>query len=212
MPARSPTGNLFPHPLSNASTLSRSNSHSRPRTAADASNAPESPRSPLDFSRLFVESEDPSSRSKQPHFSLHSSTDASQPYTSESLTPTTPTAPLSLSQRQDDRLGGYSQGLAASSVASTSALPPQSVALGRNASTSKQGSERDRSVTPSSTSAPDNPYRSFRVTLEDPCYKVLPAALKKYKINDDWRQYALFICYGNTGTLSNFIAFHIAKY
>lgn len=47
----------------------------------------------------------------------------------------------------------------------------------------------------------DNPYRSFRVTLEDPCYKVLPAALKKYKINDDWRQYALFICYGNTGTL-----------
>lgn len=37
------------------------------------------------------------------------------------------------------------------------------------------------------------------MTLDDPCYKVLPAALKKYKINDDWRQYALFICYGNTG-------------
>jgi hypothetical protein len=44
-----------------------------------------------------------------------------------------------------------------------------------------------------------NPYKSFRVTLDDPCHKVLPAALKKYKINDDWRQYALFICYGNTG-------------
>jgi hypothetical protein len=37
------------------------------------------------------------------------------------------------------------------------------------------------------------------VTLEDPCWKVLPAALKKYKINDDWKQYALFICFGNTG-------------
>lgn len=36
------------------------------------------------------------------------------------------------------------------------------------------------------------------MTVEDPCYKVLPAALKKYKINDDWRLYALFICYGNT--------------
>lgn len=46
----------------------------------------------------------------------------------------------------------------------------------------------------------DHPYRSFRVTLEDPCYKVLPAALKKYKINDDWRSYALFICYGNGTT------------
>lgn len=43
--------------------------------------------------------------------------------------------------------------------------------------------------------------RSFRVTLEDPCWKVLPAALKKYKINDDWKQYALFICFGNTGEL-----------
>lgn len=42
-------------------------------------------------------------------------------------------------------------------------------------------------------------FRSFRISQDDPCYKVLPAALKKYKINDDWRQYALFICYGNTG-------------
>lgn len=41
--------------------------------------------------------------------------------------------------------------------------------------------------------------KSFRVTLEDPCWKVLPAALKKYKINDDWRMYAMFICFGNTG-------------
>lgn len=41
--------------------------------------------------------------------------------------------------------------------------------------------------------------KSFRVTLEDPCWKVLPAALKKYKINDDWKVYALFICFGNTG-------------
>ncbi|CAO1624993.1 unnamed protein product [Jaminaea pallidilutea] len=49
-----------------------------------------------------------------------------------------------------------------------------------------------------SMSTSDNPYKSFRVTLEDPCYKVLPAALKKYKINDDWRLYALFICYGTT--------------
>ncbi|CAG8596754.1 7946_t:CDS:10 [Ambispora leptoticha] len=39
-------------------------------------------------------------------------------------------------------------------------------------------------------------FKAFRVSVEDPCYKVLPAALKKYKITDDWRQYALFICYG----------------
>ncbi|RXK42458.1 hypothetical protein M231_00012 [Tremella mesenterica] len=44
--------------------------------------------------------------------------------------------------------------------------------------------------------------KSFRVTLEDPCFKVLPAALKKYKINDDWKKYALFICFGTTGKSS----------
>ncbi|MBW0467409.1 hypothetical protein O181_007124 [Austropuccinia psidii MF-1] len=43
---------------------------------------------------------------------------------------------------------------------------------------------------------PSNPYKNFRVTLEDPCYKVLPAALKKYKIKEHYKNYVLFICYG----------------
>ncbi|TFY73599.1 hypothetical protein EWM64_g10413 [Hericium alpestre] len=39
--------------------------------------------------------------------------------------------------------------------------------------------------------------KSFKVSLEDPAWKVLPAALRKYKINnDDWQNYAMFICYG----------------
>jgi bZIP factor len=42
--------------------------------------------------------------------------------------------------------------------------------------------------------------KSFKVSLEDPAWKVLPAALKKYKINnDDWQNYAMFICYGSAG-------------
>ncbi|CAG8463681.1 812_t:CDS:2, partial [Scutellospora calospora] len=45
-------------------------------------------------------------------------------------------------------------------------------------------------------------YKSFRVSLEDPCHKVLPAALKKYKITDDWRQYALFIRFGSPDHLT----------
>ncbi|KAH0544349.1 hypothetical protein FGG08_001490 [Glutinoglossum americanum] len=40
-------------------------------------------------------------------------------------------------------------------------------------------------------------FKSFRVSMDDPCYKVLPAALKKYQINADWRQYALYIVYGD---------------
>lgn len=40
-------------------------------------------------------------------------------------------------------------------------------------------------------------FKSFRVGLEDPCHKVLPAALRKYNIQADWRQYALYIVYGD---------------
>ena len=40
-------------------------------------------------------------------------------------------------------------------------------------------------------------FKSFRVSMEDPCHKVLPAALKKYNIQADWRQYALYIVYGD---------------
>ncbi|KAL1992284.1 hypothetical protein VTN49DRAFT_4316 [Thermomyces lanuginosus] len=40
-------------------------------------------------------------------------------------------------------------------------------------------------------------FKSFRVSMDDPCQKVLPAALKKYNINADWRQYALYIVYGD---------------
>lgn len=40
-------------------------------------------------------------------------------------------------------------------------------------------------------------FKSFRVSMEDPCHKVLPAALRKYNIHGDWRHYALYIVYGD---------------
>lgn len=39
--------------------------------------------------------------------------------------------------------------------------------------------------------------KSFRVGMEEPCFKVLPQALKKYNIADDWRQYSLYIVHGD---------------
>ncbi|EKD20465.1 SAM domain-containing protein [Drepanopeziza brunnea f. sp. 'multigermtubi' MB_m1] len=52
------------------------------------------------------------------------------------------------------------------------------------------------SDTPSSNGSVEI-FKSFRVSMEDPCYKVLPAALKKYNINAPWEQYALYIVYGD---------------
>ena len=57
------------------------------------------------------------------------------------------------------------------------------------------------SATGGSGSSADTPsveiFKSFRVGLDDPCHKVLPAALRKYNIQADWRQYALYIVYGD---------------
>ncbi|KAK8147925.1 Adaptor for signal transduction [Beauveria asiatica] len=66
---------------------------------------------------------------------------------------------------------------------------------------SETGAQRRRE-----TPVPDTPnhppgsveiFKSFRVSMEDPCYKVLPAALRKYQIKAPWDQYALYIVYGD---------------
>ena len=49
----------------------------------------------------------------------------------------------------------------------------------------------------SSSAAAVEVYKSFRVSMDDPCHKVLPAALKKYQIKAPWDQYALYIVYGD---------------
>lgn len=40
-------------------------------------------------------------------------------------------------------------------------------------------------------------FKGFRFSMEDPCYKILPAALLKYNITAPWENYALYIVYGN---------------
>ncbi|SCZ93173.1 BZ3500_MvSof-1268-A1-R1_Chr6-2g08507 [Microbotryum saponariae] len=237
---RSPTSGLFPHPLSNQSTLSRANSTSvRPSTTAGVlshSALPDSPRSPMDSPRLLVSDGSlyPSGASSvgdlspQRHLSPHEYQSVSLPATA--VTPTTSSTHVT-----NDHHGGpgdshpfnhhlnsstnsnYSHPQDLSSSTTSSLAVPSRQASDRDRDRDRDRTGWDRSADSSSkpvsspsamtttsvasgtaSSSADNPYRSFRVTLEDPCYKVLPAALKKYKINDDWKQYALFICYGNT--------------
>ena len=65
---------------------------------------------------------------------------------------------------------------------------PPSASVGQSASSGQPPPESAPSV---------EIFKSFRVSLEDPCHKVLPAALRKYNIQADWRQYALYIVYGD---------------
>lgn len=47
------------------------------------------------------------------------------------------------------------------------------------------------------SSDPSPVFKDFHISIEDPCYKLLPAALRTHNINADWQQYALSIEYGN---------------
>ncbi|GAA5883874.1 hypothetical protein JCM3774_003772 [Rhodotorula dairenensis] len=224
---RSPTSSSFPHPLSNASTLSRSSSTpSRPRnpppvnissslTIPPSSNLPDSPNSPgVESPRYGGEMHHHQQQQQvqgQPHTHAHAqfATDPSGQHLHPAeisingvSTPTTPTAQMLVPPDSAAAANGApisSAGSLMPSSARTVSSPHDQPASGL--SPVSGGDRRQREVSTggtSATSTADNPYRSFRVTVEDPCYKVLPAALKKYKINDDWRLYALFICYGNT--------------
>jgi hypothetical protein len=44
------------------------------------------------------------------------------------------------------------------------------------------------------------PFKNFRIGTDDTCANILPQALKKYGIEANWQQYALFITYGDKGS------------
>lgn len=115
----------------------------------------------------------------------------------------------STGQQQDSSFGLNS---AASSSILASATPTQTMpvtnatvtantantfATNTNTSTTTTTSSSSNSASTSASNATIDSFKSFRVGLDDPCSKVLPAALKKYRINSDWREYSLFICYAD---------------
>ena len=93
----------------------------------------------------------------------------------------------------------------ASNILHTTAGPSGPAARGLRPEPTRQDSSdnlRALRQEPLRQDSSDN-LKSFKVSLDDPAWKVLPAALKKYKINnDDWQNYAMFICYGSTGAYS----------
>ncbi|KAL2164276.1 hypothetical protein VTH06DRAFT_3492 [Thermothelomyces fergusii] len=82
--------------------------------------------------------------------------------------------------------------------------PPSRSAFGQDDHYSQSKNTAPRRM---QTAAPETPgaanynsveiFKSFRVSMDDPCYKVLPEALKQYQINAPWDQYALYIVYGD---------------
>ncbi|KAI8457046.1 hypothetical protein BY996DRAFT_8436259 [Phakopsora pachyrhizi] len=83
------------------------------------------------------------------------------------------------------------------STSSATTTPHETSFVSNQTTSTPTIKDSSRTTIKSSTADQSNPCKSFKVTLEDPCYKVLPAALKKYKIKEHYKNYVLFICYGN---------------
>ncbi|KAJ3756582.1 hypothetical protein EV360DRAFT_47701 [Lentinula raphanica] len=100
-------------------------------------------------------------------------------------------------QQLDHDIPPYTRGTPPSQAASNAApsdkpKPPSNITDSPNLSQAAPSK-------PARQDSTDN-LKSFKVSLEDPTWKVLPAALKKYRIhNDSWENYAMFICYGSPG-------------
>jgi hypothetical protein len=100
--------------------------------------------------------------------------------------------PPGLSDRPKQHQLPYSQTLSEPSTAGGSRDPYQDL---YSPFTEIRDAEQDRVASGSVASV--EIFDSLRVSMEDPCYKVLPAALKKYNIKAPWEHYALYIVYGD---------------
>lgn len=59
-------------------------------------------------------------------------------------------------------------------------------------------------ATPSGQESSES-FNNTKVSLDDPTWKVLPAALKKHRINtDEWQNYAMFISFGPASKFAHF--------
>lgn len=118
--------------------------------------------------------------------------------------PTSQSDPKETRDKEDKELAGSRTATPGTAPSGAPANRPESSAASKLTFDHGGGQGKDAapaieasgsSALASRSNGPGSVYKSFRVTMEDPTDKVLPAALKKYKIVDDWKQYVLFICY-----------------
>ncbi|POS88108.1 hypothetical protein EPUL_000530 [Erysiphe pulchra] len=133
-----------------------------------------------------------------PHSSATNNNNAVSPGNLSSLpSPTSPQPPLgcstlgSRSYRSEQSISGRSN------FGQHDGDQNQSTTLGRENTKSAPRRIQATTIDNSSSGGSVEIFKSFRVSMDDPCYKVLPAALKKYNINAPWEQYALYIVYGD---------------
>ncbi|PSK42951.1 hypothetical protein B9Z65_6905 [Elsinoe australis] len=144
-----------------------------------------------------------------------SMTSQNSPNTTQQLSPTSPAYSVAPSSHRfprnttdgsstlrpgpDDNYTHYAPSRDTQATLTAPSLAPSSVPTPSSEMPPSTSSRRDKQRDTARAEENSNIeiFKSFRVSIEDPCHKVLPVALKRYNINDDWRQYALYIVHGD---------------
>lgn len=112
------------------------------------------------------------------------------------MTPSLASASLSRNPLDTPSAGTINAALATPSSTGPSSAAGSS-AISSSASTAPSSTARSDAGGGGGSNPQVEIFKSFRVSIDDPCHKVLPVALKKYNITADWRQYALYIVHGD---------------
>jgi hypothetical protein len=165
---------------------------------------PESPRSPTKTSipitpGLVVPSSTPYSyTTPSPEPQITNSSTLSVNTTSYAYTPTSASYSSPITPRREDMEQFSTPRKRSNSSTEADKEPASTTTTATTSSRSRPSRERGKD-------AVSNPMKSFRVNLDDPCWKVLPAAMKKYDVKGKEEDYRLYITYGDVGiTFSTF--------
>lgn len=128
-------------------------------------------------------------------FNLSSPTKNSKPSTStnSSFTISSPNEPYQTLQRKHSESKQHSKSNRNSALFSSNSNHPSNSSLNSISSPTNSSS----TLQPQPAKPVSEPLKQLRASTDDPCSKILQAAMKRHKLNDDWRNYALVICYGD---------------
>lgn len=175
--------------LTNINNLIQSNLDSSTRTLND-----EFYKLREDLGRLQKPLPTPDKNPSSP-FNLSSPTKNSKPSTgtNSSFTISSPNEPHQNLQRKHSESNKHSKSNRGSTLFSTNSNHAS------NSSLTSMHSPTTAAATlqPQAAKPVSEPLKQLRASTDDPCSKILQAAMKRHKLNDDWRNYALVICYGD---------------
>ncbi|KAH3684381.1 hypothetical protein WICPIJ_004657 [Wickerhamomyces pijperi] len=137
-------------------------------------------------------------RPKKPSTATSATSSSSNNRDSQLFTPTPSTATSATSSSSNNRDSQLFTPTSASSSPVTPSTLSHTASTTSLAASTAPSTASSATITTASKKPLTEPLKQLRASTDDPCSKILQAAMKRHNLtNADWRNYALVICYGD---------------